>query len=159
MTTVAWCGGMLAADGQSTFGHKKKTAIRKLNIIAGDIVACAGKIVNITQFHEWYANGTDFSNKPDLGEEPELDALILKPDGRCYRIEDDFVQYEVNPPFAIGSGWTEAEAAMYLGKNALDAVRFAATRCVYTGAPFSYASFKKDRRGNMVPSEIKTVQS
>lgn len=67
------------------------------------------------------------------------------PECNCFAVDDGKIFYcgvtenhelwkeEVTTNQAIGSGWKFALAAMDFGQSAKDAVKYASTRCIYTG--------------------------
>lgn len=79
-----------------------------------------------------------FGEKSDLA--PEASAFVVD-EGVVYRIgcQDDGVFWKCKPDCndAIGSGWQFALSAMDFGKCAKRAVKYAATRDLYTGGKIS----------------------
>lgn len=145
MTTVAYRGGILAADSRATHGDAGATTATKLfrkRIGRREhLVGVAGDLYAALIFIDWY--GTAETKRPeqfadlfDAGE--DFGALIW--DGKslweCNRL-CRMVRVE-EPYFAVGSGAQFALAAMDCGKSAREAVRIACRRDNNSGLPVAW---------------------
>lgn len=124
MTTVAWRGGVMAADTMMTFGS---TLIDGRIKIArrddGALIGAAGLCGRSEAFRAW-ALGGEVGNAPDMKDST---GIIVEPDGavRVFDGEENG-SYTIRPPyFAIGSGTDHALGAMFAGASAETAVRAA----------------------------------
>lgn len=154
MTTIAYRGGVLAADSRLTVDNgsgSRKHTCRKLfrkRVTEGKksfdvVIATAGESSPGMVFVDWYGTGKPV---PDLFLHLGGDflCLVLTPSGlfeydvycRGELIEEDF--------YAVGSGAQAALAAMHCGKSAIEAVRVAARIDSYTGGRIVHESLNKE---------------
>lgn len=151
MTTVAYDGRFLAADGRSTIGNlisgKAVKKIFPLTIIANGaevqgVLAGAGSFQTLTIVKNHLERNDLFESEliPELI--PELDpgsfqGLLVLETGEVYDLEDKLVPLPAEIPVAVGSGTNYAMAAMVVGKSAVAAVEVACELDVYSGGKIS----------------------
>lgn len=145
MTTIAFDGRYLAADGRMTRGgvicsaEVKKTRVIQA-IIRGEeaevIVSGAGSWNNIYAVIEWMKENDVFDTSadlqrpvfPDYGDQPgyaDHDVFFITQDGELYCL-DAFCRPSPYPaPFAEGSGFPFAMTGLSLGQSAVEAIRTA----------------------------------
>ena len=131
MTTIAWRDDLMAADSQSEMGGIKSRNETKLHRVRDALIGISGEAFSGDLFLQWYSDGAKplrLTELPDIDKEDEFDALVLTRKG-VFVAGRYFNLIRVNDPFiAIGSGAMAAMAAMYCGKNAIQAVQIA-SRC------------------------------
>lgn len=84
------------------------------------------------------------SQYPDIKDNYDCDGFTIEK-GKVYGVcVEDKVLYksELNYNDATGSGFRFALAAMDFGKTAREAVKYAATRCIYTGGKIKVINIK-----------------
>jgi len=125
MTVIAWDGEVLAADKRVSFGTSIATTT-KIHQINGMLVGCSGGAAQGASCIQWVRDGMVRSQYPDSQKDDACSMLIIMPDGAIhyYSKTPDPLIVE-GRTFAIGSGSEYAEAAMYLGKTAREAVAVA----------------------------------
>jgi ATP-dependent protease HslVU (ClpYQ) peptidase subunit len=125
MTVVAWDGEILAADRQSTDAGLRRTVTKIRRAPDGRLIGAAGNTNICEALRRWWEQGADPEQFPDKDKTSHL--LVIAPGGRIEFYDGHPVPavYEA-ARFAMGSGRDYAEAAMYLGKNAIEAVQIAA---------------------------------
>lgn len=147
MTTVAYDGRFLAADGRSTLGNlisgKSVKKIFQLLIIAGGVqvqavLAGAGSFqtVNIVKSHLERNDLFESELIPEI-EPGSFQGLLILETGEVYDLEDKLIPLPAEIPVAIGSGTDYAMAAMVMGKSAPAAVQVACELDVYSGGKIS----------------------
>lgn len=148
MTTIAWDGKTVAYDSQSTAGAFVLSNQQKMFEVNTDHtvpaiswqrpvgVICSGAKGDHRHALHFLRNCTE---EGVLEMQPELSfcAWVFTAEGRCWAIqkqEGDVLPslYEVLPPAAEGSGHDIAMTAMYLGKDAREAVMVAGVLDCYT---------------------------
>lgn len=150
MTTIAWDGNTLAADSQGTFGATKSTT-KKIFQISDVICAFTGDMECGLRFLNWVQQGMDMENFPEFKrsaeEESNLFHGIVVQEGRAYQFSEAGVGIPIDAPHAWGSGASFAFSALDMGKGAVEAVKAAARRDVYTGGKVvSYSIQEKKKR-------------
>lgn len=125
MTCIAWDGKTLAADKRVSFGASISTTT-KIHRIDGMLVGCAGGAAQGVSCIQWVRDGMDRSQYPAAQKEDPCSLLIIQPNGAIhyYSKTPDPLMVD-DKTFAIGSGSEYAEAALYLGKTAREAVEVA----------------------------------
>lgn len=125
MTVICWDGKTLAADKRVSFGTSISTTT-KIHRIDGMLVGFSGNATQGAACVQWVRGGMDRSNYPCSQNEDLCSLLVILPDGAIhyYSKTPDPLVIEDNT-FAIGSGSEYADAAMYLGKTAREAVEVA----------------------------------
>lgn len=133
MTTIAYRGGILAADkqawlGRGETGHTTKTKIRRLK--DGSLIGVSSAIVGAGDvLMDWIDAGGDYADRPVV-EMRDLvnDFAILQalPSGTMKVWLDSFQPTVITAEFhAIGSGSSYALGAMARGAFAVEAVGIA----------------------------------
>lgn len=143
MTTIAYDGRYVVADGRSTIGNlvtgKKARKIWVIDLMVNGlqekaIFAGAGSYqsINMVRSHLEREDFLMAEVVPEL-EPGSFSGMVVLQDGRCYILEDRLVPMEQEYPAALGSGTDYAMAAMALGKTAIEAVKVACDLDVYSG--------------------------
>lgn len=143
MTTIAWDGKTLAADKRTSFGcmHATVTKVHRMPIgpYQGALVAGAGPALLIQEMLRWIATGAEPQTFPaaNRNEDKCCCILMVTPEGRLLYFDStpDPMTIE-NEKWAIGSGRDFAMAAMFLGKDAIEAVVIASALDISTGNGF-----------------------
>jgi ATP-dependent protease HslVU (ClpYQ) peptidase subunit len=132
VTTVAWDGVTLAADGRVT-DESTLLCSRSKKILrvpkTGELVGVAGTASDTERLLDWARSGL-------AGDPPAVEdavAIVVRRDRTVWITENGARLAQVEAPFAIGSGRDSAFTAMDLGCNAIKAVRMAAKRDPSTG--------------------------
>lgn len=130
MSVIAWDGKTLAADRRMSSGTNKSAVIRKVaRLPDGCIMGWCGGIAYASAFLNWMLAGADpDSFETDWAERDgfEVYALKIDPAGGLWLYDGYHTPIELhNKQYAIGSGAPYAEAAMYLGCDAVKAVEVA----------------------------------
>lgn len=133
MTTIAYHhkSRVVAVDSRQTMDGRVVTdSAKKIKAENGVWFAFTGKACDERLFMDYYFNRQESSTLP------EASAIVLD-GGVAYSVTvngDGVVdKFELTMNFTMGSGGDFALAAMDNGKGAKDAVKYAATRCIYTG--------------------------
>lgn len=129
MSTIAWDGVTLAGDKQSSNGYSISTVRKVFKLKNGmGLIGMCGKLDQMPILLDWFENGCVAESWPAFQRrEDQCVILHITPDGKCYRFNSCEIGYEIEDKFiAIGSGSDFAIAALYLGENAVDAVKVAA---------------------------------
>ena len=121
----------MAADSRQTMNGRVVTDnAKKIKAEKGVWFAFTGKACDEELFIDYYFGRQETSLLPEAG------ALVFD-DGVAYSVtvneSGSLDKFKLTMDFAVGSGSDFALAAMDNGKGARDAVKYAATRCVYTG--------------------------
>jgi ATP-dependent protease HslVU (ClpYQ) peptidase subunit len=135
MTTIAYAKGVLAGDSQATDDQVWRTRkVYRLQTSAGMLlVGYCGEVHAALVFMEWLKN--DKNRKPDLSNEV-FEAIVIAETGRVTIWTANLVPWRPSGKFfAIGSGAKAAMAAMYCGKNAVEAVKIACKIDPYSRGP------------------------
>ena len=131
MTTIAWDGETLAADGQVTSSFIGQNDSKKIFTKGGKVFAFCGT----------YSEGYGFLKR---GQPIECDTIVLefgdKSGIAIYHEKNG--SHPIKAPYAIGSGCDFAMGAMLAGCNAVDAVKIAAKLDPYTGGRINSKKIK-----------------
>ena len=144
MTTIAWDGKTLATDSLNTAdGIIISSTAQKIFLDIGDYVAVAisGDTAAMIKFVEWL--------KEKQGKHPKADgaAFCVDRTGELSRVfpSDEELQTEIDPGFiAGGTGWEIALGALDAGKTAVEAVKIAIGRDVYSGGEIQSYTFNSE---------------
>lgn len=132
MTTIATDGWSLAGDGRSTNGDAVSDTDRRkvFPLEDGSIIGISGR----TRDGERAARAL-LANPSDHGDaKGDYTLLRLHRNGRVEVYEGSLSDpIKARPPYAIGSGWVPAVAAMRAGAEPKAAVKIAASLDVFTG--------------------------
>lgn len=144
MTTIAFDGRYLAADGRMTrsdiivSGNVKKSRLITA-IIRGEeqevLVFGAGSWNGIYTVMEWMKVNDVFDTDPDLmrpcfpadpdGDYSRQDLSFITRDGELYCLDAQSRPAPYDAPYADGSGFPFAQMGLTLGQSAVEAVRSA----------------------------------
>lgn len=142
MTTIAFDGKTLASDGQVSGGYISSYKYKKIFSKNGWLIGAAGRLSECAMFIEWFEKwlhaqeGREQGIKVDPVEpfdREEFTALVISPERECMVFESGRDMFEVEAPFAIGSGSPFAIAAMKAGADAKKAVEVAIELDPYSG--------------------------
>lgn len=147
MTTIAFDGRYVAADGRCTNGnmivgkaHRKLWLIKA--IVRGKeeevVLAGAGAFEDLTVIKNWLEQGGDFFSQDPEATVPEIkpesvEGFIVTQSGEVFSWESGLVALEQEVPAMGGSGGIFAVSAMLCGKSAPDAIKVAMELDIATG--------------------------
>ena len=134
MTTIAYHDGIIAVDSQVS-ASSMITDIDKNKIVkrGGIVFVCWGACADEADFIAAY-NGDDYNKKADVGGIVDdhgivyIAAIDNEEDGEGFWKQDITGRY-----YATGSGAAHAWTALDLGCTAVEAVKMAIKRNIYTG--------------------------
>ena len=128
MTTIAWDGKMLVAAKQLTISDLYKAKVTKIRRVKTGLLFGAGDMATIRELMNWFENGADPNNWPEIQKGNEWMPLHwIGSAGTIFRYDNSPTPYVIETPFyATGSGMAYALAAMQLGYDARTAVLTAA---------------------------------
>jgi len=134
MTTIAYDGTTIAADGQRTWGDQiAGLSFRKLRREGDTIYGFTGLAPMFDVMVAWHRNGADPGKLP-VGHDKDGWTLVVvdksglgKYTSTCPYIE------RFDPPVAFGAGQDYAVGAMWAGATAEHAVRLVAQNTNHTG--------------------------
>lgn len=143
MTTVAFDGRYVAADGRSTMGNmvvgKEVQKIFPLDFVYNGVsqkaaVVGAGCQESVHIMVEFIKNNdlaiTELA--PDVDPE-EFELILVLNDGRAMNLGAKLTPFPCEVPFAIGSGAQFALGALHSGQSAKQAVDLATTLDAFSG--------------------------
>jgi hypothetical protein len=128
LTTIAYRDGVLAGDRRATDdgtimpGRFRKVYKNKQGWLYG---ACgdSGPCEHLNRFMHSCPEGLPFDARWPAGK---YSALVVSPDGHLFIVEKGFIEQLYDQEFyAMGSGTTPALGAMYMGADAIQAVKIA----------------------------------
>ena len=152
MTTVAFKDGVMASDSRAVSEAIGITApCKKIYSVAigknrkPHLIGFSGHNSSCMMFLEWFKTRDETLRGRILthcGNDKGFHAMIW--DGKKLSDADELCVVETvdDEYYAIGSGATHAITAMDCGKNAMQAVRYAARRDIYTGGRIVTARLK-----------------
>lgn len=152
MTCVATNGRVMAGDGRLHIADLLQTdqAVKIGHAKDGSVVGVAGEAGGIAKVLKWFADGEVADCLPELragaNEESAFEALILRPDGSGWRMDDTFGPTRIDLPCAIGSGGPIATAAMHCGRTPEQAVVLAARLVLTVGGKITTLRPSKPRK-------------
>lgn len=134
MTTIAFDGKTVAADGQRTWGDEiRELGSPKIKLLDGRIYSFTGSTPLFQPVVDWHRSGADPKSLPVMGREESWTLIVIDHDGlgkytpTCPYIE------RFKPPIAFGAGGDYAMGAMLAGADAKRAVELVAGLCNHTG--------------------------
>lgn len=131
MTTIAWDGTTLAGDTLCVSYNLKREVQKIWRLADGRLYGGSGEYQGVLAVKQWLEDGEPDDKEPLLDD---FSAMVIDQKGHAFRLESQLVYMPiVEPYFAVGSGRDFALAAMFLGKNAREAVELAALFDIYTG--------------------------
>lgn len=140
MTTIAWDGETLAVDSQMSTGGIICRPIKKIVKIKDSWLAYAGDLSDFEAFKEWFRDGSKLEEKPSISEDG-FSGIVLNSKG-LWEYEYKLFPIKVIDKESWGSGSTLALAVMDHGATAREAVKYAATRDVWTGGKIQTVKIK-----------------
>lgn len=143
MTTYAFDGNTIAVDSREAdwkTGHIITDRSKKLYVTKDYIFVAAGNSSCIQRFLTWLDKGMDENTIPKI---KSLEGFIHYKD-KNFVVEGSVVMpVSHGESVAGGIGWPWAKAAMAMGMNAKDAVKFASKHNIWTGGPIQSHTFNK----------------
>jgi 20S proteasome alpha/beta subunit len=156
MTTIATKDGVLAFDTQLTSENGIKSRVKKAwKLPDGSLFAGSGTFHAVCALRDYLSlgEGAEYDPEEVTAAVGECIALRLLPDGRLFIYEGKLKGFEIDPPYAIGSGAQGAFALMSKGFSAVDAVTAMADVDPNTGRPVrSLSIVKKKAKTTVRPS-------
>jgi ATP-dependent protease HslVU (ClpYQ) peptidase subunit len=137
MTTVAYRGGILAADTQMTDGSIKVSGRKLLYIKEKEAwVGVAGTVSDCQKFLRHFRD-----EEQEFDEDDDFTALVMYQHGEVQVVTSDLRIDTLEPDayYAIGSGGPPALAAMHMGADARRAIEVAAVVDLMTGGDVMFA--------------------
>lgn len=127
LTVIAFDGKTLAADKQCTAAGHAST-VTKIFKVPGGMVGFMGNGGHAAALLNWFRDGRDPDKWPKKDGDDSAGVIFISDDGKLYGYSGDdgphAIEYE-DAFTAWGAGRDYALAAMYLGKNAREAVEVA----------------------------------
>lgn len=148
MTTIAFDGTHICADGRSTIGNAIYTEDEPKIVKAGDyILAMAGDSESSEALILALQAGHELT---DIEELPAYICGFLVHKGEVHTIHWDdegkrIGSWKCHKHWAFGTGSEYAIAMMDSGKTAKEAVQYAGTRDTNTGRPYMLVDVKKGK--------------
>lgn len=126
MTVIAWDGRLLAADKRAVDGGGIARTVTKIERYRKHLLAITGSWDVGCEIREWWKTGADPAKFPAKARENEASLIVIAHDGGIYTYASGPYPLHIEQQrCAFGSGRDFAEAAMYCGKNAAQAVEIA----------------------------------
>lgn len=144
MTTIAFSGTQLASDSLSIdYGNLCQAPVKKLFHRGRYVFGMAGCHAFIEPCIQWVLDGADASafpfKEPEGDRDYTVNMIVYDTETgicKCYApLPKVPYGYEIQPPYAIGSGMDFALAAMALGKTAEEAIEVASRFDPNSGGP------------------------
>ncbi len=150
MTTVAWDGKTLAADGCSWSGGVRRRVRKVFKIRHSErgelLVAFAGQQAFCVLVLEWLRGKGEQPDPAQFYERDDFDkqcAVIIDKHRRVWSLSNTLVWCEMlEPIFANGAGQEFAWGALEAGADAVRAVEIAIKRSDYAGLAVDSVSFE-----------------
>lgn len=146
MTCIAWDGKTLAADRLAVNGSLKGTITKIAKTECGNFLYGYSANADIAaELIEWWLGGADPKEFPPLQRNKDdwSGLLIICRDGAILKFERTPIPITFPPQqMAIGCGRDFAMAAMYLGKNAKEAVEVACALDAFCGNGIDVLTFE-----------------
>lgn len=150
MTTIAFDGRYLAADGRSTFGNMING--KRAQKIFGPFpvhycgeshqaaLAIAGSYESGHRLRDYLVNACEISeeqaDRPQFDDDAGFEAVLYVQNVGTFTIERNLVPLPAEVPITLGSGSQFALGALAAGKTPLEAVKVAAELDCFTGGEF-----------------------
>ena len=144
MTTSVWDGKTLAADGRVTAGNRisqedrDKIFLDGVTKLRGSTVICyslAGAADMVDRVGAWIREGCEVTE--DF-KDTNFELIIVTEDKAYSYSSESNDLFELQTPDCVGSGYDFAHSALAFKKNAVQAVKHAATLDIYTGGIGTY---------------------
>lgn len=155
MTTVAFDGKLLAADGRACINNlivgKRTQKIFTLKVFLRGaereaVLSGAGSYQTLMQVKQCLEVMGDIEAPeiiPDIEPGAFQGILLIRGTDEAFYLEDRLVLTDVELPVALGSGMDYAMTALHLGKNAHGAVQTASDLDCYTGGEIRVFDIEK----------------
>jgi ATP-dependent protease HslVU (ClpYQ) peptidase subunit len=125
VTCIVWDGKTLAADKRVSFGTAFSVTT-KIHRIGGMLIGCSGGAAKAASCVQWVRDGMDRAKYPEAQKNDPCGLLVILANGAIhYYTETPDPLVIESKSFGIGSGSEYADAAIYLGKTAREAVEVA----------------------------------
>lgn len=125
MTVIAWDGRTLAADKLASIGGGIGRTVTKIQKFKGSLLAITGSWDVGVEIREWWKAGASPSEFPARAREDIATLIVIELESIRSYASGPYPLYIEAEQCAFGSGRDYAEAAMYLGKTAEEAVAVA----------------------------------
>lgn len=150
MTTIAYAKGVLAADRAVTDINDYVCDIRKIAKIKGYLIGACGDMDLVHWFlksfkPEIITEKLRVTPPVNITDKDSFEAVIINPKGRIYIFTDKCMAVPVNSfgYFSIGSGSPLAMGALFVGADAVTAVKAAIRHDRSTGGKVQFVSLKR----------------
>jgi hypothetical protein len=151
----------MAADGWATTNHMHYPIMfPKIGGGPGGLIGISGSSRDCYRVLQWFANGEidDSIYRPrDLKTgEDGISALILRPDGSVWQMDETLAAYPCENPATVGysSACAFTEGAMWAGLSAEAAVRLAIEHCTHVGGNVQVESIGAVERIGAAPDGL-----
>ena len=125
MTCIAFDGHRLAADKRATSGGGIARTVTKIERHGTALLAITGSWDIGSEIREWWKAGAIQEQFPARARDDEATLIVITKDGIKTYATGPYPMIIEECRAAFGSGRDYAEAAMYCGKNAVEAVEIA----------------------------------
>lgn len=140
MTTIAYDGNTLTADGRATVGQAIcKDDKEKIKVV---VTYCQESGKKITTYYACAGRHDALDKYLSTGDMDSHSHILEIQDGVCTVLYDGS-RFVTDIPVAIGSGWAFAEGAMLAGSTSKDAVKIAAKKDSCTGGKIKTIKVRK----------------
>jgi hypothetical protein len=148
MTVIAWDGKTLAADKRAVEGGGIARTVSKISRFGECLIGMTGHWDTAVEMRTWFMEGADPAKFPDKAREDKATLIVIR--------EGSIMTYCSGPHpmpieterIAFGSGRDYAEAAMYLGESAINAVSVTCHFQSDCGNGIDFLDLKGDRDDN-----------
>lgn len=127
MTVIVWDGSILAADRQST-NNGLKRSVTKIKKIGDSLYGVSGSFDRAMVIFNWVEAGKQLDKWPEFQQKEEDYCYLVEiaPGGIIYKYEREPIPIPIEETqYSQGSGRDYAMGAMYMGANAVEAVKAA----------------------------------
>ena len=125
MTVIAWDGMTLAADKRALTGGAMHRTTTKIEQHGDALLAVTGGWDVGIELREWWKAGAKPSDFPPKARDDVATLIVIRPGAVVTYASGPYPLPMEGEKFAFGSGRDFAEAAMYCGKTAAEAVAVA----------------------------------
>jgi len=128
VTVIAWDGVSLAADKRAVQGGGIVRTVAKIERHGDELLAITGSYDIGAELREWYKAGACAADFPQSARKDEATLIVVDAFGVRTFCAGPYSMRHEDEKLAFGSGRDFAQAAMYCGKSARDAV---AVACIF----------------------------
>lgn len=125
MTVIAWDGQTLAADKRATSGSGIARTVTKIQRHGDALLAMTGSWDIAAEIREWWKAGAKAADFPEKAREDVATLIVISRSGVDTYAAGPYPMRIEQAQCAFGTGRDFAEATMYLGKSAAEAVAVA----------------------------------